>query len=235
MSNTPIVSNSIDTTDSIKLQLRSELEPQIREEFKKKFEVDIALFKDDLRKNNDEMLREAVQKFEEEERKKRIPLSADELQKLLSKEYVTFKVKLQKDNDTIDFILKELPQSVERELYSIAKNSLASASQEFSGFNLRTFEGDVLQKILGMMELFQPLQDILAKCCVLCLDPPRGENKVKKHEWLTEAWVIENLSNYRITTIVLAQVEVNKMRDFFSILFQGFQSDVATTLVNAQQ
>lgn len=236
MSTSPIGSTSASVDlESIKLQVRSEIEPELRRDFERKKEVEIAQFKDELRKSNDETLREAIRNWEDEERKKRQPLDAEQLQTVLNKEYITFGVKIQYENKTIDFTLKELPQSIEREFYAITQKALSSISQELGGLNLKTFEGDILEKILGLMELFTPLQDILAKCCALCLDPPFGIDKKKRYDWLTETWISDNISNYRITAIVLAQVEVNKMRDFFSLLFQGFQSDATKMLASAQQ
>lgn len=229
MSTTPTQESSLDQ-DSIRSQIRTELETTLRKEN----DVTIALFKDEIRKNNDETFRKRMEQFEEEERKKRKPLTTDELQTLLTKEYTSFTVKIPEGNEIHVFTLKELSQGVERELYKIVKESLTVLAQESGGISLRSIEGDILENIVGLMDVFIPMQDVLVKCCTLCLNPPKGEERKPIFDWLTENWVRDNLSNYRITTIILAQVEVNKMRDFFSILFQGFQSDVTKSLVSAQ-
>jgi uncharacterized protein YeaO (DUF488 family) len=224
----------LDQLDKLKFQVKAELEPSIRLELKKQNEVDIALYKDEIRKQNDIDFRKFCEKFEEEERKRRTPLTPEELQKLLNKTYVTFSIELYNEDQKHIIVLKELPQSIEKELYRIVKDSLTTLAQETGGISIKDMEGDVLTNISGLMDLFIPMQEILVKCCTLCLNPPKGKERIPAISWLTEDWIKDNLSNYRIVTIILAQVEVNKMRDFFSILFQGFQSDVTKTLVGAQ-
>ena len=57
--------------------------------------------------------------------------------------------------------------------------------------------------------------DVMIGVCAICLNP------FDEDEEITEDWVRKNLSATRIVKIVTAQVEANKMRDFFSLLFRN--------------
>jgi hypothetical protein len=233
MSSTPIVSLSdipAEQLSVLKQQVQSELEPILMEELKQKNTVDIAKFKDSLRKDMDVAFAEEIKKLREEEQKKKKPLTHEEIQVLLTKEYVTFPVIIQdEENKQHEFTLRELPQGVELELYKGAKNITSRIVKEANQISFKVVDNDLFQNILSLMDVFEPIQDFLAEACSLCLNPPKGNPPKKKNDWLTPEWVKYNLSNYRIATIITAQVEVSKMRDFFSILFQGFQS-VATVV-----
>jgi len=230
---TPIVSLSdipAEQLSVLKQQVQSELEPIIKNELKEKNTVEIAQFKDNLRQEMDAAFRKELEKFREEEQKRKKPLTQSEIQALLTKEYITFDVTIQdEENNKHEFTLRELPQGVELELYKGAKNITSRIVKEANQISFKVVDNDLFQNILSLMDVFEPVQDFLAEACSLCLNPPRGNPPKKKNEWLTPEWVKYNLSNYRIATIITAQVEVSKMRDFFSILFDGFQS-VATVV-----
>lgn len=213
MSTTAILADiSPEQLTSIQAQVRSELEPKLREENA----IELAKFKDTLRQQNDEAIREAIKNFEENERKNRKPLTTDELQVLLSQEYSTFKVVINERGTSREFTLVELPQEIERKFAKIAKNALGDLIKEFGAIDFKSMQGDMAEKLLSLMNLYDPIQDLMAKCCVICLNPWDEDKDI------TEDWVKRNLANNRILNILLAQVEVNKMRDFFSRLFQGF-------------
>jgi hypothetical protein len=208
---------------NIELQLRAELE--------KKNAIDIAKFKDKMRQDNDESLSKAIKDFYEEEKKKRQPLTREQLESLLSAEYVEFTVKVPKDDGTnLSFTLKELPQKFEKEFYKIAKETLLDLVQEYNGKDLKMADGDIAEKIMSLMQVFEPVFDTMVKACVMCLNPYKKD----EYKFVDDEWVRNNLTSFRIYTIVLAQTEVNKLRDFFSLVFQGFQSAKATDLVGAQ-
>ena len=210
---------------ALKQVVHDEIEPIIRKDLTDKNTVELAKFKDELRQQYETNFIAEIKKFEEEERKRRTPLTNDEIKKLLTKEYVKFKVVVQdEDEKEHTFTLRELPQSVEIELYEGARNIVTDLVTNYNAISFKVVDADLFQNILSLMDLFEPVQKFLTKCCVLCLDPPRGDPPKKKFDFLTESWVSHNLSNYRITAILMAQVEVSKMRDFFSILFQGFQN-----------
>lgn len=228
MSSIPTVSLSdipAEQLSVLKQQVQSELEPILKEELKQKNTVEIAKFKDELRQEMDAAFGKEIKKFREEEQKKKKPLTQEEIQALLTKEYITFDVKLQdEEGKSHTFTLRELPQGIELELYKGAKNITAKIVKEANQISFKVVDNDLFQNILSLMDVFEPVQDFLAEACSICLNPPRGNPPTKKLEWLTPNWVKFNLSNYRIAVIITAQVEVSKMRDFFSILFQGFQS-----------
>jgi len=230
---TPIVSLSdipAEQLSVLKQQVQSELEPILKNELKEKNTVEIAQFKDNLRQEMDAAFRTELEKFREEEQKRKKPLTQSEIQALLTKEYITFDVTIQdEENKKHEFTLRELPQGVELELYKGAKNITSRIVKEANQISFKVVDNDLFQNILSLMDVFEPVQYFLALFFFICLNPPRGNPPKKKNEWLTPEWVKYNLSNYRIATIITAQVEVSKMRDFFSILFDGFQS-VATVV-----
>lgn len=205
----------------LKLNLRKEIEPEIRRELKEINDVELAKFKDAMRIENDKTIHEAIVKFEEEERKKRKPLTPEELKILLNQEYVEFPVTLWIEGNKRDFVIREVPGDVEDKFYKIAKNTLSRMLQEYGGMNLKVAAGeDILDKVVGLMDLYEPVQKALAECCAICLDPFAKDNEINSE------WVTGNISNGRVLNILLAQVEANKMRDFFSRLFQGFSGNV---------
>jgi hypothetical protein len=69
----------------------------------------------------------------------------------------------------------------------------------------------------------------MAEGCVICLNP-KGTLA-----WLDVKWVKDNVSSERIYNILLAQVELNKLRDFFSHLFQGYQTTTSVSQAAVQQ
>jgi len=203
----------------VESKLKAEIEATLRSENT----IAVAKLQDEMRQTNDVALKKAVTDFEIAERAKRTPLTADDIQKLLSKEYTTFELQIQAEDDEgtepiiHKFKLRELPQNIEREFYTITKETMSKMIGESGSLDFDDISGDIFEKLVGLMDLYSPIQDTLATCCVICLNPK------KKLSWLTLEWVKNNLNNYRMLTILMAQVEVNKMRDFFSMLFQNIK------------
>ena len=90
-------------------------------------------------------------------------------------------------------------------------------------------DGDLLTQIKSLMDVFEPALDAMAEGCVICLNP-KGTLA-----WLDVAWVRENIASDRQYNILLAQVELNKLRDFFSHLFQGYQTTTSVSQAAVQQ
>src|ERR1039458_5387476 len=194
---------------SVKSQLRPEIEDTVRSEMRTTFELEIVKFKDDLNRQNAEVVKHSVDKWEAEEAKKREPLKPEQIQLMLDKEYATFKLKLEKDGEMIEFTLRELPQFYEKKFFKLVKDTLKDAVAEMGGAQFKLVDGDVLTQITSLMDVFEPALDVMAQGCVICLNP-RGTLT-----WLDVAWIKENLSSERIYSILLAQVEVNRLRPRF--------------------
>ena len=118
---------------SIKSQVRPEVEDAVRSEMRTTFELEIVKFKDDLTRQNAEIVKRSVDKWEAEEAKKREPLKPEQIQLMLDKEYATFSLKLDKDGEKIEFTLRELPQFYEKKFFKLVKDTLKDAVAEMGG------------------------------------------------------------------------------------------------------
>ena len=197
---------------------RQEIEPSIRSEIESANKVAMAKLFDEMRQNNDVKIQQAISDWRKKQQEDAKPLTTEQIQTMLSKEYVTFKVKLWYEDVEKEFVIRELPQSCEIRLLLKIKKLLSEGIQKLGGASFKLAEGDILVKLNALMELFEPSLNVLSECVVICLDP-KG-----KYEWLTSEWVSANLTNDRILSILQAQVEVNRLRDFFFRLFQSFRS-----------
>ena len=86
------------------------------------------------------------------------------------------------------------------------------------------------QKAKAFLELFDESFDMLADAVVMCLNP-FGRKKLVDRDW-----VQNNIGSDRQWSIVTAQIEVNRLRDFFSKVSQSGQRTMTTMRVpNFQQ
>jgi len=180
-------------------------------------ELRMAKVIDDLYQENEKRIQDNIKQWEEAEAKRRKPITGEELQQLLSQKYATFTVKIWSDGKEMEFVLRELPKYYEEMFYGKVKVVLKDAMEKLGGENLRSPSENTWDKIVGLMDLFEPAFNLMAECCAICLSPMDSSE-------INAEWVSKNLSSYRIVNIIKAQVELNKLRDFFSELFQGFLS-----------
>lgn len=147
------------------------------------------------------------------------PTEAD-VQKLLDQSYLTFTVKIKFPAEAErKFTLEELPQAIEKKFYKSIKDKIIPAVQGIIAERGNLLDGgDIPQKILSMMNKSEPVFEIMAICAALALNP---RDMV---EGLDAKWVEENLSSMRILSIINAQAQCNRMRDFFSILSHGMKA-----------
>ena len=103
----------------------------------------------------------------------------------------------------------------EKKIYKKVKTILVPFASDLSALSMQLLEGDAAKKIVQLMNTFEPMLDLMIAICTICLNP-FGED-----EEVTEDWVKVNISATRIVKIVSAQMEANKMRDFFSLLFRN--------------
>lgn len=217
--------------NAIKEQLRPTVLVEVTESIKKETEIDIAKLKDEMRMKNDIAIKQAVKEWQDKQAAERKPLTQDQIQTLLNQEYVEFTIKVRKadsESETVDLVLRELPQSKEEEFYKLAKDFVKDNIAAVGGGTFKLQEGDLFEKVGAMMDMFDPAFTVMAKACALCLNP------YGRHQWLTPDWVKNNLNSFRIMNIIKAQSEVNKLRDFFSSLFQAFQTAEPTNPVDVQ-
>lgn len=198
--------------EKIKEGVRKELEP----EYSAKLAKDIADYRAQLTVENERAINQALDEF----KKSMAPPTTEEIQKLLDQEYATFKIKLFYNDAEKEFVIKELPQKFEKQFYRSLKEKLIPLASSLGSLMFQLTEAaqdnDGVKKITALLESFEPTFDLLAEACAISLDPGTRLG-------IDAAWVQDNLSSWRIWNIVLAQVNVNRLRDFFYQLFQGSQ------------
>lgn len=206
---------------------QAELEVRLREklqtEYDTRLESEVLKISQRMQTENQRIVADALERY----KKEMLPPTEQDVQKLLSQEYVEFKIDIRvpvkngpgEDSDSKwtkkTFTIQELPQNIEKKIYKKIKGVLVPFSTELAALTFNMLEGDAAKKIVQMMNTFEPLLDVMAGITAICLNPYGEEEEI------TEEWVQEHLSSTKIVTIVWAQVEANRMRDFFSLLFQG--------------
>lgn len=202
-------------------------EVSLREKLQKEYDDKLAESIKKLSAELTESTNKQVQRAIEEWKKKLEPPTKEEVQTLLDQEYQTFSVRLP-DREK-EFTLHELPQKVEKKFYARMKNAMAKLASEIEALKMHAAADgkvdlkdlgspDTFKKVVNMMNAFDPILDVLAYAATLALNP-YGEE-----EGITEDWVRDHLSSSRILTIVKAQAECNRMRDFFSLVSRELKS-----------
>lgn len=207
------------TLEELKKQVPTEVLSALETELRKVDAIERTKDLAKLKEENTIALTKAVESKFDDFKKSQEPLKPEEIQQMLSQDYVTFKVKVPwlGEGDTEaekEFTIRELPQSAEKKFYQTAKKELLNKVSELAALDFKVIDGDVMQQITGLMEIFEPVFDVLADACVISLNPRGKDSRVDRK------WVQDNLTSYRILAVVNAQIEVNKLRDFFSQLFR---------------
>ena len=204
--------------------IRSRIEAEVKATYDAKFVRDIEAFKDKLRLENDAALQAVITEFKESQK----PPSLEDISKLLSQDYLTFTVEVPWEFDnstetTRKLVLRELPQSVEKKFYRKFKEELIPRASDLGALSFDMLGGDAGKKIISLLETLDPAFDLMADAVVMILNP-RGKEKE-----ITKDWIQDNLSSYRQWNIIYAQVQINRLRDFFSQLSRGSKG-MTTTL-----
>jgi hypothetical protein len=223
------------TPDAVLEAEPSEFEQKIKLEYEEKFEIWKAKDLAALREENDKKVQEQVKKLFDTWQKEQKPPSLEDIKVLLDQEYgeVPIQIPIYDDNDekTIQkFVIRELPQSIERKFYKQFKSRVKDKGPEISAFTQRNMDQPFEKQLDSFLETFDGAFDILADAVVLILNP-RG-----KKPQITQEWVADNIASNRMYSIIMAQVEVNRLRDFFSRVFQsGQKASTMMTPLNFQQ
>jgi hypothetical protein len=191
--------------------VRATIETEVRAEYDAKFVRDITSYQQRLKLENDAALKEVIDEF----KKSQTPPTQEEIGKLLSQEYLTFDVEIPWESETLTekirkFTIRELPQSVEKKFYKLFKDQIVPRASEIGALSFEMTEGDVGKKIVSLLEIFDPGFDLMADACVMILNPRGKETAINRE------WVQDNLGSYRQWNIINAQIQINRLRDFFS-------------------
>src|SRR5882724_2621106 len=163
--------------EKIREEVRAELTVKFEAEYTKKIDEMQARLQEANKKQMEEVLKEwqAAQQ----------PPTQEEINQLLNQEYFEFKVRLpDPDNGETEreFVIRELPQTVERLFYKRIKEHILPKLNELSDITVRLTDSDIENKLLAVIELFEPSFDILAETTSIILNP-FGKNSV------TPKWV----------------------------------------------
>jgi hypothetical protein len=209
-------------------QLRSQIETELRPKLRIEYETLFSLWKteelDKVRKESEKIATEGIQKLFEQWKEEQKPPSDDDIQKLLSQEYVDFNLPVtyydESENTpkSIAFTIRELPQASEKKFYKQFKDKILDKTSALQAFTQAGMDKPFEERAKAFLELFDESFDMLAEAVVICLNP-FGRNQM-----ITKAWVQNNISSNRQWTIVDAQIKVNRLKDFFSKLSQSGQS-----------
>lgn len=192
-------------------QLRMEIIEEVRKEFEARFLKEIADFQSTLQSKNDEFINKQIEEWREAQK----PPTREEIQMLLSQEYITFDIVIFVDETENKFVLRELPQSVEKKFFNSVKDKLLPYVAKMNAADFEALKQDPAEKIQAVIDTFEPALNLLADAAVLALNPKGRRTEV------TREWIQDNLSTYRIWTIVLGQLQIQRLRDFFSQLSRG--------------
>lgn len=193
-------------SDRTQEQLIEEITQKVRQEYDAIYTKRIAEETVRMNEENRAMFQAAVDEWREEQK----PPTREDISLLLSQEYEELTVKLSVTGGVREFMIRELPQSVERKFFRKAKERLIPKINELAEITVKLTEGDTEKKMASVLEMFEPTLDILAEAVAIILNPFDTDKDV------TPQWVQDNVSSFRQWNIVLAQEKVNKLRDFFS-------------------
>ena len=166
------------------------------------------------RKEWDKALKELEAKY--------TPQSPDDIQKLVSQEYLTFKLDVMEMIDgemeprQRTFTIREVPQVIEKKFINVLRDDLIPLLKDLKqlkferGSSVAEKMEQAVKSIPGALEMFTKLARI-------ALDP-FGKEKIDVE------WISNNLSNYRIVMVIEAQVKAMRLRDFMSAVFRAIQT-----------
>ena len=212
-------------------EVTATVEKVVRENYEERFEIWKSTEFADYEKEQTEQLKEIAAEYFKKLEQEQKPLTQEEIQALLEQDYGSFTIAVT-DSETGEnksFVVQELPSAQERIFYKKFKDQLTGKSSQIAALAQETMDLPMDKKIESFLEAFDGFFDLLADAVVLILNP-RG-----KKEFVTQKWVMDNMSSHRQWNIVKAQIEVNKLRDFFSELFQnGMKTQSLTMPANVQ-
>jgi len=198
--------------------IREEIRKDVIAELEGRAAKELADLKKQLEEQNQLAIDQAIAEFRAEQK----PPSQEEIATLLSQDYLSFKVEIPWETGGDDgkqgirtFTITELPQRMEKKFYAKFKEELIPRAGDVAKLTYDLLSGDTGDKITALLNAFEPSFDLMAEACVMILNP-RG-----KETTITKDWIQDNLSSYRQWNIIYAQIQVNRLRDFFSQLSRG--------------
>ena len=198
-------------------RIADNMRTKMEAEYARKLTIEVSA----INESNKKMIEE---KFMELEKAAQPPTTQD-LEKLLSQEYLSVKLTLQKNpKESIEFVLRELPQSAEEKLLKVIREKILPKISEYSAMQMSNVDASPRDKIAKLLDIMPDGLRIFSDLVAVCLDP------FEEHKnWLTGEWVFNNLSSNRVIQIIQAQLEVGRMRDFLSGVYRLVNGSGLTT------
>jgi hypothetical protein len=204
-------------------RIKAEVEVEVRAAYESIFKLWKLDELDKVRKESEDIAKEGIEKLFAKWKEEQKPPSHDDIQLLLGQEYETFTLKL----DSMDasgeeqsemFTIRELPQAAEKKFYRQFKDKILSKAGALEAFTQAGIDKPFEEKAKAFLDLFEDSFDMLADAVVIVLNP------FNKKQLITRDWVQNNISSNRQWQMVEAQIQVNKLKDFFSRLSQSGQT-----------
>lgn len=161
-----------------------------------------------LNVQNKEMIQAEIDKW----KKKNVPPSQEELNTLLTQEYLEFTVEIVIDGDRKkkrSFTICELPSKGEKKFFHVLRNKVMPNISAIMAVDFGNVT--VGERLTKLVDVIPDGLDMLAELTAVALDP-RGKHK----DEITPDWVDENLSLNRQIHIIECQFRANRLRDFTS-------------------
>ena len=194
--------------NKITAHVKALVRPEVRKELEVEYIKHRTEFETSLSEQNKATIAAALKDWEEKQK----PLDSADIATLLRQEYTefTFDVPI-RGGEPKTFTLQELPQALELKFMKMLKTKLVPVIKELAstGFSIEMSESaiDQFQKILDSAP---GVLSSVTELIPMCLDPWEEDDEI------TADWVRAHMSSYRIQTVLIGQIEVNKIRDFFS-------------------
>ena len=206
---------------------RATLKAEIEVEVRAQYEALLTFWKttelDKVRKESEEVAKAGIEKLFTKWQEEQKPPTHDDIQLLLGQEYETFTLQLETSDDNGDvksemFTIRELPQAAEKKFYKQFRDKILSKAGALEAFTQAGIDKPFEEKAKAFLELFSESFDMLAEAVVIVLNP------FNKKQYINLEWVQNNISSTRQWQIVEAQIQVNKLKDFFARLSQSGQT-----------
>lgn len=193
--------------------LTAKVDSVVRLENAKKFTDEVT----SLKAANEKAIRETIDQIKRDAK----PLEPADVEKLLSQDYLTIPVSVPKrekgKTKQIEFVLGEVPQAVEQRFLKVLKDKLMPYLKTLTAIDFKN-STEMASKIQTAIEIVPEALEIMAELVSIALNP----YKESEYDFVTTEWVKNNLSSYRQFNIIMGQVSVSRIRDFFSAAYQGF-------------
>lgn len=216
---------------------RTRMELDIRLKVRQEYEALLQIWKDDelakLSQKQEEVIAAGLQDYFEGWKKDQKPPTVEQIQELLDQEYVTFTLPVTyvKDDDTTavkTFTIRELPQTLERRFFKQFKENITNKISDLEALVQSDIDAPFDKKVKAGLEMVDEGFDVMAEAVLIIINP------YKRHADIDKAWVQNNIGSDRQWQIIKAQMEVNRLRDFFSKVSTNFQDMTTMKRPNIQ-